>query len=124
MGAEIRCGHSCNSNRGGFRHASRVDDRIVMNNYYAVGGRMNIELDRVGAQLDCSRKRGYRVFRQRVVCATVGDFQRNASTAGGLDPAGLVQALLRRFALERRTYELSMPGSIGLNAAFPGPSTY
>jgi hypothetical protein len=101
-----------------------VDDRIVMNHYDTVRGRMNVELDCLGAQLDRSRKGWYRILGQRVVCATVRDFERDAGAAGGLDPAGLVQALLRRFALERRTYELSMPGSIGLNAAFPGPSTY
>jgi hypothetical protein len=35
-----------------------VDDRIVMNHHYAVAGRMNIQLNAFGAELDGPLERG------------------------------------------------------------------
>jgi hypothetical protein len=87
-----------------------------MNDYYSVRGRMNIELYCVRAQLDRTQKGGYRVFGQGIVCATMRDFERGATS--------FVQGSSRSQLRERRTYELSTTRSISLNGGVSGASTF
>ena len=52
---------------------SGVDDRVVVNHNYPVAGRVHVELNALGAELDCALKRGYRILGMSLVCPSVGD---------------------------------------------------
>ena len=52
---------------------SGVDDRVVVNHHYAVAGRVHVELNALGAELDGALERGYRILGMSLVCPSVGD---------------------------------------------------
>ena len=52
---------------------SGVDYRVVMNHYYPVAGRVDVELNSLGTELDGALKRGERVLGVGLVCPSVGD---------------------------------------------------
>jgi hypothetical protein len=58
------------------RHTSRIEHGIVMNYNNAVARRMHVELDPLGAELDCAGKGRDRVFGERFVRPAVGDSER------------------------------------------------
>ena len=61
-----------------------VDNRIVVYHHDSVAGRVHIELDAVGPELDGSDKSGDRVLRVGLVRAPVGDsLRRIAASAYG-----------------------------------------
>jgi hypothetical protein len=70
-----------------------VDDSIVVYDYYAIAGRVHVELDSVGTELDGAGKRGQRVLRMGLVGASVGD------AFGGIAAATCGQAFLPVVAL-------------------------
>ena len=53
---------------------------VMMNDNLAIAGRMDVQFDCVGAELESAEKGGNRVFRQIRVRSTVGDFERLAWT--------------------------------------------
>lgn len=55
------------------RHASRVENGIVMHHHYPVRRCMDVKLNRFGAELDGSHECRNRVLGQRVVRSAVGD---------------------------------------------------
>jgi hypothetical protein len=63
---------------------SGVDYRVVMNHHYPIAGRVHVELNAVGPELDGALKRGERVLGMSLVCPSVGDpFWRIAAWAYG-----------------------------------------
>jgi hypothetical protein len=63
---------------------SGVDYRVVMNDYYPIAGRVHVELNALGAELDGALKRGEGVLGMSLVCPSVGDpFWRIAAWAYG-----------------------------------------
>ena len=68
-----------------------VDHRVVVNHDNTVPGRVHIELDAVGAQLDRALERSERVFRVRLVSAAVrNSFGRSTPSACGQGVLGVV----------------------------------
>jgi hypothetical protein len=70
-----------------------VYDRIVMNDDHTVVGGVDIELDRVGAQLDRPQERRNGVFGQGLVRSPMGDSFRGASLRGRVQAFPRVVAL-------------------------------
>lgn len=58
-----------------------VDDRIVVNDDDSVAGRVHIELDAIGAELDRADKRSDRVLGMGLMRAPVGDLLRGLAAA-------------------------------------------
>lgn len=79
MGLDALRGRSRDSFLPGSRHVSRVENGIVMNDHYTVRRPMDVELDRLGAQLDGSRECRNRVLGQRVMRSAVGDSEWGAA---------------------------------------------
>lgn len=70
---------------GTLRHAFRMNNGIVMNNHYAIAGRVHIQLDGLSAKVERPLERGYAVFGQRVVGAAVGNSEWCGTAVGQLN---------------------------------------
>jgi hypothetical protein len=67
------------------RHAFRVENGIVMNNHYAIAGRVHIQLDGLSPQVEGPLERRYAVFGQGVVGAAVGNSEWCGTAVGQLN---------------------------------------
>jgi hypothetical protein len=70
---------------GTLRHAFRMNNGIVMNNHYAIAGRVHIQLDALSAKVERPLERGYAVFGQRVVRAAVRNSEWCGTAVGQLN---------------------------------------
>lgn len=73
---EPGCRDDC---RRRLRHISRMEHRIVMNYHHSVAGRVDIELDGFGAELDSPFEGGDRVLGQFIVRSAVRDSEGRAA---------------------------------------------
>lgn len=83
MGFDLLGGRIRDTKAPTSRHTSRVEEKIVMNHYDAVGRAVDIKLDRLGTELDGPSEGRNRVFGQGVVCPPVGDADRSAARVLG-----------------------------------------
>lgn len=60
----------------------RIDEGIVVNDHFSVRGRVHVELDCIGAELDRPHESGDRILRKRLVGAAMGDLLWRLSLAG------------------------------------------
>lgn len=75
------------------RESGRIDDRVVVNDYNSVVGGMDVELDRLGAQLQRAQKSGDGVLGQGLMRPSMRDLLRRPSLQWGVQVFSRVVAL-------------------------------
>jgi hypothetical protein len=85
MGSELIKTRGGDRDCGTLRHAFRVKNGIVMNNHYAIAGRVHIQLDGLCPQVEGALECRYAVFGQGVVGAAVGNSEWCGTAVGQLN---------------------------------------